>query len=66
VGEGLYKNMKAQINLEFIWKLLKSHYILELNPVNLVDPGRYDGPIVPNPKTPQGNGFLKVCVEFQT
>jgi hypothetical protein len=36
-----------------------------------VDPGLCVGPIVPNhivpnPKTPQGNGFLKVCAEFQT
>jgi hypothetical protein len=31
-----------------------------------VHPGQCDGPIVPNPKTPRGNGFLKVCAEFQT
>jgi hypothetical protein len=31
-----------------------------------VNPGRCDGPIVPNPKTPRGNGFLKVCAKFQT
>jgi hypothetical protein len=31
-----------------------------------VYPGRCDGPIVPNPKTPWGNGFLKVGAKFQT
>jgi hypothetical protein len=32
----------------------------------LVHPGRCDGPIVPNPKTPRGDGFLKVGAKFQT
>jgi hypothetical protein len=31
----------------------------------LVDPGRCDGPMVPNPKTPRVNEFLKVCAEFR-
>jgi hypothetical protein len=30
-----------------------------------VDPGRRDGSIVPNPITPRGNRFLKVCAKFQ-
>jgi hypothetical protein len=32
----------------------------------LVNPSRCDGAIVPNPKTPRGNGFLKMCAEFKT
>jgi hypothetical protein len=31
-----------------------------------VDPGRCVGPIVPNPKIPRGNGFLKMCAKLQT
>jgi hypothetical protein len=27
---------------------------------------RRDGPVVPNPKKPPGNGFLKVCAKFLT
>jgi hypothetical protein len=65
-GEGLYKNTKAQkiSKIEFTWKLPKSHYILESKQSISIDPGRYDDYIVPNPKTPWGNGFLKVCAEF--
>jgi hypothetical protein len=39
--------------------VVSTHYILESN-------GRCDGSIVPNPKTPWSNGYLKMCAEFQT